>query len=175
MTPEAIIIQRPCVDFTVFLGAALKVLGFSLSATTDMSPVHLSDTCRFLSCLASMRDSKTSSGLSPYLLPHATYGILLVADEADTLDILERAAGMPFTTTVTQVRGVLFTVVTGNLAQWKSAVIAGSSQEVEPTVRHLYNNVHALFKAEGLNLWTDFRQKPAHDQVTYLLEDKRGR
>jgi hypothetical protein len=173
MTPEALIIQRPGVDLTTFLGVALKVLGRSLSSAADMSSMKLSDAERFLSCLAAMRNGITTD--TPRLLSHLSYSILVVADEADVMDILECAAGMAFLMAETQVRNVLAAVLTGTLAQWKAAVLAGASQEMEATVRFAYNKIYSLFRAEGVNIWTNYRQKPARDQRTFLLEDKRGR
>lgn len=174
MKPEAIIICRPDVDASTFLGVALKVLGHSPAASADASGLMLSDVGRFLSCLASLRNPKSGVELNPKLLPHVTFSVLIVADEPDMLDVLECAAGMPFVTVETTLRGVLLAVVTGTLAQWKAAVIAGSSCDVEPAVRFVFNRLHGLFKDERLDVWGDFRQRSAHDQVTYLLEDKRG-
>lgn len=173
MIPEAIIINRPAIDFTTFLGVALKVRGKSLSSAADASSVKMTDAGRFLACLSAMREGASTD--SERLLPHASYSILIVADEADMMDILECAGGMAFVTEETQVRSVLMAVMTGTLAQWKAAVVAGASQEIEPTVRSAFNKIHGLFRAEGFNVWTHYRQKPSRDQHTYLLEDKRGR
>jgi len=175
MKPEAVIIHRPSIDFSVFLGIALKVLGHSLATAADATTKQLTDAERFLSCLATMRDSNAAVDLNPKLLPHVTYGILIVAAEADILDIMECSGGMPFVVAETMVQGALMTVMTGTLAQWKAAVLAGSVPETESTVRIAYNAIFGLFRDEGLNLWADFRQRQATDQVTFLLEDKRGR
>jgi hypothetical protein len=91
------------------------------------------------------------------------------------MDVLECAAGMSFVTAETTLRGVLLAIITGTLAQWKAAVIAGSGPDIEPPVRFVFNRLHGLFKDEQLDVWSDFRQRPAHDQITFLLEDKRGR
>jgi len=174
MKPEAIIIHRPSIDFSVFLGVALKVLGHSLASAADASTKQLTDADRFLSCLATMRNSNVPVGLNPKLLPHVTYSILIVASEPDILDIMECSGGMPFVTAETVARGAMMAVMTGTLAEWKAAVLAGSTSEMESTVRLAYNTIHGLFRSEGLNLWMDFRQRQATDQVTFLLEDKRG-
>jgi len=173
MTPDAIIIQRPDIDFVTFLGIALKVLGRSPAAMADASAIQLTDASRFLSCLASMRNPKALIDLNERLLPHISYSVLLVADEPDTVDILECAAGMPFVVAETVMRGVLAVIITGTLAQWKAAVLAGSSPEIEPATRFTFNKLHGLFRNEGLNLWAHCRQRQASDQWTYLLEDKR--
>jgi hypothetical protein len=175
MKPEAILIHRPDVDFSTFLGVALKVLGHSLASAADASGRQLTDAERFLSCLSAMHDPNASANLNPKLLPHVAYSVLIVATEPDVLDIVECSGGMPFVRAETVMRGVLMIVLSGTLAQWKAAVLAGSTPETEPTVRAAYNRIHGLFRDEGINLWTDFQQRPAADRVTFLLEDKRGR
>lgn len=175
MKPEVIIIHRPDIDFPTFLGVSTKVLGHSPGAAADGSGMRLSPTTRFLSCLGSMRGLKVGAEINTKLLPHVSISVFVIASEVDMMDILECAAGMPFVTAETTVRGALAAVVTGNLSQWKSAVVAGSSNDTEPAVRYAFNRVHGLFCNENINLWMDCRQRPAADQVTYLLEDKRGR
>lgn len=175
MKPETIIISRPQIDMSVFLGVALKTLGHSPATAADASGLCLSETGQFLSCLAALRNPRAGVELNPRFLPHVSFSVLIVADEPDMMDILECAAGMAFVTAETMIRGVLLAVITGTLAQWKAAVVAGSGADIEPAVRFAFNRLHGLFKDEQLDLWGDFRQRQAHDQVTYLLEDKRGR
>lgn len=122
-----------------------------------------------------MRDSKAKYDLNVKLLSHASYSVLLVADEDDILDILECAAGMSFVTTETLVRGVLMVVISGTLAQWKNAVLAGASSDTAVTVRAAFNGIQGHFKDEGIDLWSDYKSRQAPDQITYLLEDKRAR
>ncbi len=175
MQPEIFIIQRPDIDFPTYLGIALKVLGRSPASAADSSQRQLTDASRFLSCLSAMRNSEAEVGLNPKFLSHVMYSVLIVADEPDVLDIMECAGGMPFVTVETIVRGVLMVIMSGSLAQWKSAVIAGSTPDMTPGVRHAFNRIQTQFQSEGISLWMDFRQRQATDNVTYLLEDKRGR
>jgi len=175
MKPEAIIIGRPAIDFTTFLGVAVKVLGHSPGTAGDTSGKCLADATRFLGCLAAMRDPQAPAELVPKYLNHAAFSVLVVATEPDMLDILECASSMAFVTAETTVVGVLAAVITGTLAQWKNAVLSGSVSDTQPAVRFLFNRIHGLFCDDGLNVWTDFRRREARDQVTYYLEDKRGR
>ena len=175
MKPEILIIQRPDLDSAVFLSIALKILGRSLASAVDASPKQLSDADRFLSYLSAMRNSEAGVDLNPELLTHVTYSVLIVADEMDVLDMAECAGGIPFVTSATVARGVLLVVMTGNLAQWQLAIVAGTTPEMPTEVRYAFDEIHARFQSEGINLWANFRRRPAADQVTYLLEDKRGR
>lgn len=175
MKPEAIIIGRPEVDFPAFLGVASKVLGYSPAAAGDASGKRLAEATRFLGCLAALRNEKAPAELVPKYLHHVSFSVLLVADERDMMDILECASSMAFVTAETTVRGVLMAVVTGTLAQWQGAVVSGSSLDTLPVVRFIFNRIHGLFCDEGLNAWVNFRKREAPDQITYYLEDKRGR
>jgi hypothetical protein len=171
MNPEVLLITTPAVDFRAFLGACLQVLGYSPVRAADASPRDLSAAEKFLSCLAALRDQKAPAGLAANLLSHVSFSLLLIADERDLLDILERCAAMPFVTAETTVRGVTAAVITGTLAQWRDAVAAGSVREAEPSVRTGFNKVYGLFCGEGLNVWGDYRTREAPDR-TLLLEYK---
>jgi hypothetical protein len=172
MQPEALLVNRPAIDFDVFIGVSHKVLGYNVAAAADTIQRRVSGAERFLSCLAALRDSQAAVGLPPKLLAHVSFSVLVVADERDMLDILECAA-MPFVAADTLARGVQTAVITGTLNQWRDAVASGSSLDNELPVRGCFNKVYSLFCNEGLNVWTDFNTHQAPDQVTFLLEDKR--
>ena len=174
MQPEIRIIQRPDVDFSTYLAVAMKVLGHSPASAADASPHCLTAASRFLSCLSAMKDSEAEVGLNPKLLAHVMYSVLIVADEPDVLDVMECTGGIPFVATETIAGGVLLAIMSGSLAQWKLAVVSGSTFEMSPGVRYVFNQIQEQFQSEGINLWTDYRQRQAADQVTFLLEDKRG-
>jgi len=172
MTPDALLIQQPSVDFPTFLGRATQALNYSPSSSADSSGKQLHDTEKFLSCLAAMKDQEASVGLSPHLLTHVTFSMLITADDRDMLDILEYCSGMPFVISDTCVRGVQLAVVTGNLSQWRVATISGCQLTVEATVRILFNSIVALFESVNLNVWTDCDRRPSG--TTFLLEDHRS-
>jgi hypothetical protein len=171
MTPNVVLIQQPSIDFSTFLGLSHQALGRSPARAVDASNRKHSDTERFLSCLASLRDSKATIGLTPNLLTHVSFSVFIAADERDLLGLLEAAAGMPFVQAETNQQYVNIAVVTGTLAQWRDAVKSGSSPNVEPNVRICFNRILGLFEQAGLNVWTDMVKKPLGP--TFLLEDKR--
>jgi hypothetical protein len=172
MTPTAVLIQQPAIDFTTLIAATHQALGYSIASAADASRRHLSDAERFLSCLAAMQDSRATAGLRPNLLAHVTFSVLVAADERDLLDMLEACSGMPFVVADTLVRGVQVAVVTGSLSQWRDAVKSGCTANAQASVRAGFNKVMAIFEQAGLNVWTDFNKRPLADR-TLLLEDKR--
>jgi hypothetical protein len=172
MLPNAVLIQQPAIDFTTFLGVSTQALGRSPSSQADASQRQLHDTEKFLSCLAAMKDQNAPVGVSPHLLAHVSFSVLIMSDERDMQDILELCSGMPFVITDTIARSVQAAVVTGNLAQWRDAVLSGCQTHVEATVRALFNRILSLFESVNLNVWKDCERKPAGP--TFLLTDQRG-
>jgi hypothetical protein len=173
MQADCVLVTQPSVDFRTFLGLANKVLGRSPAAQADASRRNLSDSEKFLSCLASLRDSHASIGFSPHLLSHVSFSMMIGADDRDMLDILQCCAGMAFVVSDTLARGVQIAVVSGTLGQWQAAVISGCAKCVEPTVRALFNKIYGCFTDAGLNVWPGFTTKSTNDQTFLLLEDHR--
>lgn len=171
MTPNAVLIQQPSIDFTKFLGLSHQALGRSPAKAVDGSRAKHSDAERFLSCLAALRDPNAPIGLSPNLLTHVSFSVFIAADERDLIDILEAAAGMPFVQAETQIQYAHIAIVTGTLAQWRDAVRSGASTQAEPNVRLCFNKIMGLFEQAGLNVWTDMVKKTLGP--TFFLEDKR--
>lgn len=171
MTPSAVLIQQPAIDFTTLLGLSHKMLGYNLAGRADQSHIR-SDSEKFISCLAALRDPNAPAGVTPNLLTHVSFSALIAADERDLIDILEAAAGMPFVSAETTMRGVMVAIITGTMAQWRDAVKSGASPAVEFPVRACYCQIMSLFEQVGLNVWRDFQIKP-HSDKTFFLEDKR--
>jgi hypothetical protein len=172
MIPNAVLIQQPAIDFSTFLGLSSQVLGYSPGTSADSSRRQLHDAEKFMSCLAAMKDQHAPVGLSPHLMTHVSFSVLVVADERDMQDILECCSGMAFVITDTVARSVQATVITGTLSQWRDAVISGCQFAVEPSVRALFNRVLSLFESVNLNVWKDCERKQVGP--TFLLEDHRG-
>jgi hypothetical protein len=174
MQPNAALIQRPYIDFKTFLGLGRQALQYGLTAAADSCNREMSESERYLSYLAAMRDPHARAGLVPSLLSHVSFSVFVAAENRDMLGILQCATGMAFTVVDTVVSGVQIAVVTGTLAQWRDAVATGSTPAVEPGVLCFWNRVYTLFKGEGLQVWPDYRSRSATDQ-TFYLEDQRNR
>lgn len=168
----AILIQQPNVDFSAFLAHAHEMFGYSPASESDACHKQLSDSERFLSCLAAMKDRNAPVSLPPHLLAHVSFSVLVAANERDILDVLEYCSTMAFTTAETVARGIDAAVITGTLAQWRDAVIAGCRPQVEASVRDLFNKILSLFESQNLGVWENCSRK-THQDNTLLLEDLR--
>ena len=172
MPSHAVLIQKPAIDFTQFLGSSHEMFGYTLSAKADSSQKQLTDTERFLSCLAAMQDEEAPVSLPPNLLTHVSFSVLAAIDDREMLDVLTCCSKMPFVVADTTARGVQAAVITGSLSQWRRAVLSGCRAEAQPSVRELFNKILSIFEAACLNVWTDCRRR-AGPGNTLLLEDQR--
>ena len=173
MRADAVLITTPAIDFSTLIGLSYQALGYSPSATADASPFPLSDTERYLACLGAMKDKDAPVTLPPHLLAHVSFSVLVAAQKEDIYDLLEICSGMPFMQTDTLARNVQFAVVTGTLAQWREAVIAGCQPEVLESVRMLCTTILHRFETARLRVWDDCNRKQAGHAL--LLDDKRDR
>jgi hypothetical protein len=169
MSASAVLIVQPNIDFETFLSLAHKVLGYSPSTNVDQSRLDHSDAERFISCLAALRDPSAPAGITPNLLGHVAYSVLVLTDERDLIDILEAASGLHAVTADTTVRGVMLAVVSGTLAQWRDAVASGATPAADCNVRALFCHIMSLFEEAGLGkVWKDYQTKPLEDNTFYL-------
>jgi hypothetical protein len=174
MSVEAVLINSPAIDFTTFLSLAYEAMGYNLAGAADASHKKLTDPEKFLSCLAALKDQ--SGEITPKLLPHVAFGVLVVAEERDLPDILDMTSGMSFVRAMT-VPNVEIVVISGTLLQWRHAVAAGTNEAAPPIVRTCYSKILMLFDRAGLtSTWNDFERRMAPDHSGFLLEDnKQGR
>lgn len=170
MQSFAILIQQPSIDFSKLLITTGEMFGYSLSAQADASGKQLSDSERFLSCLAAMKNQNAPASLPPHLLSHVSFSVLIATGERDLMDVLECCSSMNFTTADTIVRGIQAAVITGTLAQWKTAILSGCNEHTESSVRYLFNQILNLFEVANLGVWGDCTKRESRDHHTLLLE-----
>ncbi len=172
MTSHAVLVQQPSIDFTQFLGNSHEMFNTSLSAKADASHKQLTDTERFLSCLAAMQDGEAPVSLPPNLLTHVSFSVLIAIDDREMLDVLTCCSKMPFVVADTVARGIQAAVITGSLSQWRRAVLSGCRMDAQQPVRELFNRILTLFEAACLDVWADCRRREGPGN-TLLLEDQR--
>ena len=169
MFVETVLIIAPAIDFTTLLGLAHDALGYDIASVADASPRELSDAEKFLVCLAALKDE--SAEITFNLLSHISFSVLVIAEERDLLDILERT-GMPFVRAETKARDMNVAVLTGTLAQWKNAVASGTDEDAPVPVRVCFSKILLLFDCVGLtSVWSNFERQA--DCGGFYLEDKR--
>ena len=156
MPVEAVMITTPSIDFTTLLGLTYDTLDRNVASQADASHRKMVDAEKFLSCLAAFKCVEAT--ITPQLLAHVSFSVLIIADESDLLDILSRT-GMSFVTAETTVSGVSIAVATGTLGQWRDAVISGTNLQSASIVRTCYSKILLLFDRAGLtSVWSDYQR-----------------
>ena len=163
---DAILITQPTPDLRTFLGVVSGALGYSPATAADACRRKMSETEKFLSYLAAVRDPDAPAGFNDGLLAHASFSLLLAAPEAEMLSILSHASGMPFVVSNTLVRGISLVILTGTLSQWKEAIASGLS--AVSNARPCYNKLYTIFVEVGINVWIDYRVTTAKDKCLLL-------
>lgn len=172
MIPHSVFIAQPAVEFDILLKMCDDALDYKVTTGVDNTARKLSDSERFLSILAAIRDPQAPAGLPPTLLTHVSFSVLTVSSDADMMDILEACSGMSFTYAETKMRGMLIAVITGTMQQWRDAIVTGTKHQ-QATIRAGFNQLHDLFVQAGLcSIWNDYEQKPQDDGTYVLLEYK---
>ena len=174
--PQVLLVTTPAVNFRDFLIASEKALGYSPVSAADASRRELSEPQKFLCCLDAFRDrnARVEPTPNPKFLSHLSFGVFVVAEERDMRDVLDCCSGMAFVTADTMATRVLAAVITGTLAQWRDAVVAGFMREAAPSVRVGFHRIYCLFHGMNLNVWSDYDTREAGDG-TFFMEQKRRR
>ena len=166
MPVEAVLITGPAIDFATLLTLTHQATGKNIASNADASHRKLVDAEKFLSCLAAL---KGEPEITSNLLAHASFTVLVIAEERDLLDILERTSGMSFVRAETAVSSVNLAVLTGTLAEWRDAVACGTDETAPSTVRTCYSKILLLFDRAGLSsVWDRFERHTDHSG--FLLE-----
>lgn len=169
MPVEAVLITGPAIDFATLLSITHDALGYSIASVADSSHRKMVDAEKFMSCLAGFKEELGE--ITPNLLSHVSFSVLVIAEESDLIDILERTSGMAFVRADTTAAGVNVAVLTGTLAQWRDAVASGTNEATPPTVRTCYSKILLLFDRAGLtSVWSNFERRTAPDRSGFLLE-----
>ena len=169
MKPAAALIQGPAIDFHTFLGIAHQALGRSPAHRADGDSRVSNDALKFLACLSDCQGGPVLTA-SPHHLCHVTYSVVLAADERTLREILACADGMPVLMSDTVAPAVVLILLTGNLNQWRDAVVSGTSRE--PPCRSYFCRIQQLFEEHGLgHIWRDYNKRETPDSF-YVLEHK---
>jgi hypothetical protein len=168
---EAVLISQPSVDFSTFLGVAHSALGYSPAASADASGREMSDSERFLSCLAAIRDREAVAGMVPGLLGFVSFSVLMIGQSSDLLAILS-APELSFIAGQTLADDIHLAVCNGTLSAWREAVRHGASATAPKRVRTAMLRIKSLFDRAGLGAaWSDMVEKQT--MTGAFLEDKR--
>jgi hypothetical protein len=169
MPVNVALIVQPSIDFNTLLGITHEAVGRNIAAVADASPRSLSPSEKYVVSLASMKNP--TPDVTESLLSHVSFGILIIIDSHNVLDVLDVASGMSFVSVETEIPDCQLIVLTGTLAQWRDAIASGTSSSAATHVRTCYSKILLLFDQLGLSsIWKDYSW--TSDRTGYYLEHK---
>jgi hypothetical protein len=173
MGPDAYILGSSEVEHRNLMLTAKQALGRSISQSLDNQGRETDTPAAYLTLLAAMTDPNAemlSTLEDPgHLLQHVFYTFMVVCDPATRVDIIQRTPlAVQFTSTA---MGMDLLIVSGNLEDWRTAVINCCSEQSPFQTRLLFDKVLVLFEGEGLGkLWVRYAKKKMPDNTIKLLE-----
>ena len=167
----------PNIAWVAYLKDTVSLTGHSPARGLDASNLKLSDYARFLVSIGEFQSGKIQKPLDVLRgesdpLKHISFGFLISGSSSLIFRIME-LTDLEVTTT----RGLnksRVAIVTGNLKQWKDAIVGCLNQQLVRNfeLRWTFNQCLDFLHAAGLrNVFDSYRRKGLGDK-TYLLEFK---
>ena len=165
------------IAWIAYLNDTSNLIGRSPTLGIDNSNLKLSDYARFLASLGELQSGKEQKPLDILRsqsnpLKHLFFGFLISGSSSLIFRIME-LTDLDVTTARGKNKGRV-AVVTGNLKQWKDAIIVCLDQKLIKNyeLRWVFNQCLDFLYVAGLrNIFDDYRKSGLEDQ-TYLLEYK---
>lgn len=164
------------IDWNIFLNACIEALDVSPLKGVDSSSREFSEPAKLLASLSAFHSRLDSQDPikairdAGSLLKHLSYMFLVYCDQGLISDIREKTQLNVTSTTAPD--GARVAVVSGNLFDYRTAVLECCVPESSFDIRYLFDCFMLFFEHIGLgDLWYD-RRKKSHPDKTFLLEYK---
>ncbi len=163
------------IAWSEFIKSVAELTSHSLFRGIDNSGLKLSDYARYLTALGEFQSGKEVKPLdvlrnNDYILRHLFFGFLISGSSSLIFRIME-LTDLDVLTAKGKDKGRV-AIVTGNLKQWKEAIIICLDQKLIKNfeLRWVFNECLNYLQQFGLrNIFDNYRKKDLKDQ-TYLLE-----
>ncbi len=177
MVPEILAIEQSAVNFKQFLVIAKNLLGRSITASLDAHKMEVGSLASFIQVLDEMSAESSNPATSLReagdLLKHLHFTFLATVDLDTYVELLE-TSGLNFTSVETSRRGVMMAIVSGNLLEWRTAVINTlTHNRAGYNVQAFMNKVITWFEVAGLGgLWSNFTKTSGLGGLFLLTHNK---
>jgi hypothetical protein len=164
---EIIPIGITTVDWATLAKTAQKALGFTLDRKSLKS-----DLARFLTALGEMSSEDGNGSLSEAgsLLRHASASFICVLP-AEMINQLKEEVDLAINSSIVRA-GFRLCIVSGNMQQWREAIINCSSTRLPTEIRMLCNQFMMYFEQLGLGpIWAGYSKTTMSDN-TFRLKDR---
>lgn len=172
LDPQIVIVGRPTVDFVIFLSAANKVLGRSISKSVDSYRFPTKNVSVLICYLTEMLNSGSIPSLknAGALLRHLSYSLVIRSSFLSIFDLLSNSSISVSSAECSD--GTYLSYASGNLEEWREAIINSCSDSSSIELRLLFDRILLTFEKEGLSdVFSDYRKVNLPDK-TFRLEQK---
>lgn len=164
---ELVPVIAPQVDWPKLLSVANTVLGSSISESFDAAKIPLSPKA-FIVSMNDLNQTKPALELDVASIRHLSYTFMTILMEGAYLALIEETR-LIFTSSTTTRPGLRVAIISGNLLDWKEAVVCCSGSS-NPDVKLFGNKVKQYFDQIGLSdLWKHYhRIQQSSTHIKYL-------
>jgi hypothetical protein len=172
MIPEVLLIAKTQVEWNIFLKTIKQLIGHNVSQALDSSRVD--GLAAFICSLGEMETDVLDSVFilrnAGSLLEHIMYSFLLVAERE-----LFRTISFKTKLSIHEVKtirdGIDCGIISGNLSEWRTAIINCTTGTESQDLRIFLNKVLFLFERDGLHeLWVLYEKEWLPDATVKLIE-----
>jgi hypothetical protein len=154
-------IISPKIAWESFIGNSFQALGRSVTAELDRRRIRPESPSAFQVALAELKPGEAN-------YRHLSYGFLIAAPRGVIFEFLENT-GLSITSTRTVDKSLILVVASGNLEQWRWAIVNCSTPAASEGLRFLMNAIMLFFEKEGFaDLWLQFRKSSQPDKTFAL-------
>ncbi len=172
---KVILLGQLDIDWEAYLSVARQVMNRNITKTLDANNIPVKSAKGFLISLAELKEENqnpTSVINNPgNILGHMFYSFIIICDRQTPCDLLEIT---PLQVHRVDCRnGLAMCIVSGNLTDWRTAIINGCTDTVTYNLRFLLDECLKAFEQIGLkNLWRQYIKMPMSDGTIKLIEKK---
>lgn len=160
------------INWQVYLRIAKDILGEPISETFDQAGMQPGLPAFIISLGDLADDDRVAHDLikdAGKRLRHVSVSFLAVVPSQTLLAFVEEV-DLVITSGDSRISGFKIILMTGNLEQWRNAIVDCSVERVNSDVRYLFNKCHSYFEKEGLaGIWSKYSKTQCHDNTYKLL------
>lgn len=167
-------ITQTIVNWREYLSLAQSVLGHSVSDSLDARRMPADNAAAFIVTLDELCHDKICNPTmvlreAGALLRHVAFGFLIVGPSQVFYDLRENST-LSVTSALTPKDGFKIGVVTGNMEEWRNAIINCANDRTSFELRTLVNQCMLCLEQAGLGeVWANFQKTSMRDKTFRLL------
>lgn len=172
MADRVVPIALSQVAFSDYLSVSTELLGRSPATGVDRCPAQLSNIAKYTASLCELQagkviDSKEALRSRGPWFRHSFYSFLILSSDSVVLRVAE-STSLDLISAKAEDEGRV-AIFSGNLEDWRDAVIVCCAPSVPKRLRFLFNIIKQAFGTLGLDdIWYDYRTEKHQDGTLYL-------